>query len=113
MAEKLIEYLDKHNKSLKNNFSKRIIEKLLETIPFLIDEEHFEMTKSILNHTEDQNLRLTTNQYKTTVKILEQWISLGQASEQSELVTAKQTELILLFVDHSDLQNAGRIYLDL
>ena len=68
MAEKLIEYLDKHNKSLKNDFSKRIMDKLLETIPFLIEEEHFEQTKSILNHTEDQNKRLPEkNQYKPSV----------------------------------------------
>ena len=48
MAEKLTEYLDKHNKSLKNSFSKRIIDKLLETIPFLIEEEHFECAKRLL-----------------------------------------------------------------
>ncbi len=42
MAEKLIEYLDKLNKSLKNFSSKDIINKLLETLPFLIEEEHFE-----------------------------------------------------------------------
>lgn len=98
----MIEYLDKHNKSLKNNFSKQIIEKLLETIPNLINEEHFDWTKKLLVLAEDQNLRLT-NRYKTTVEILKQWIALGQKSNKPETVTDKQIELILLFVDHDDL----------
>ena len=98
----MIEYLDKHNKSLKNNFSKQIIEKLLETIPNLINEEHFDWTKKLLVLAEDQNLRLT-NRYKTTVEILKQWIALGQKSNKPETVSDKQIELILLFVDHDDL----------
>ena len=98
----MIEYLDKHNKSLKNNFSKQIIDKLLDTIPNLINEEHFEWTKKLLLLAEDQNLRLT-NRYSTTVEILKQWIALGQKSNTPETVTVKQTELILLFVDHDDL----------
>ena len=68
MAEKLIEYLDKHNKSLKNDFSKRIMDKLLETIPFLIEEEHFECAKRLLEISGDQNTRLPEkNQYKPLV----------------------------------------------
>lgn len=108
----MIEYLDKHNKSLKNNFSKQIIDKLLDTIPNLINEEHFEWTKKLLVLAEDQNLRLT-NRYSTTVEILKQWIALGQKSNTPETVTVKQTELILLFIDNDDLKDAAGIYLDL
>ena len=36
LAEKLLKFIDKYNKVLKNNFSRMIFEKLLEVCPGLI-----------------------------------------------------------------------------
>ena len=117
MAEKLIEYLDKLNKSLKNVSSKDTINKLLETIPFLIEEEHFECTKRLLKRAEGQNKRLGMD-YQTTAKILKLWIDLESSKPCDEKTPNKevekyQIELILLYVDHDDLKSAATIYLDL
>ena len=75
MAEKLIEHVDNYNKSLGDKFSRKIIDTLLETIPFLIEEEHFECAKGLLERAEGQNKRLGMD-YQTTAKILKLWIDL-------------------------------------
>ena len=97
---------------MKNNFSKHIINTLLETIPNLISEEQYEWTEKLLKRVENLNKRLDKN-YSTTAEIHKQWIDLAQKSGNPKTVIAKQTELILLFIDNDDLNDAAQIYLDL
>ena len=81
LAEKLLNRTDDYNKSLENKYSEDIIKTLLETIPGLIEEEHYDFAKKLLGCAENQNTdkdgnRLDKN-YKNSTKILEMWIELA------------------------------------
>ena len=58
LVEKLLAHADKFNKTLKNDYSPKIIERILSLLPKLIEDKHFEFAEKLLKKAEDQNDRL-------------------------------------------------------